>query len=366
MSYEKPDIYRDLQVHLDQFPIGFPATSTGIELKVLKHLFTESEAQIAIMLTWKYSTKEEIYKNLDQSDMLIDELEKCLDIMVRKGILNFKDENQTKLYANAPLVVGVFEYQVNKLTKEFLEDFSEYLITAFGAELLGTKISQFRTIPIEQSVKPQNVIATYDELRNVIENVEEPIGVANCVCRQGKDLVGKPCNKTSLRETCLYFGKKGKLFISQGWARQINKDEAQALLNKAESDGLVLQAGNTKNPEFICSCCGDCCEILTRLNLLPRPSRVVSANFYASIDPELCSGCGTCITRCQVKAIKEVNGISRVIEKRCIGCGLCVPTCPEEAIILKKKDQEMSPPDSTDELYAMIMEKKQQLRSKKK
>ena len=47
MIEEKPDIYRNLQVHLDQFPIGLPATKSGIELKVLKHVFTEDEAFIA-------------------------------------------------------------------------------------------------------------------------------------------------------------------------------------------------------------------------------------------------------------------------------------------------------------------------------
>lgn len=366
MSDENLEVYRDLQVHLDQFPIGFPATSTGIELKVLKHIFTEKEAVIAAKLSWDYKTLEGIYNQINSPEMSINELEQILDNMVKKGTTNFKEENNTKSYANAPLVVGIFEYQVNKLTKEFLEDFSEYLITAFGAELLGTKISQFRTIPIEKSIKPQNVIANYDELRTVIENLEEPIGVANCVCRQGGDLIDQPCKQTSLRESCLYFGTKGQLFISQEWARPITRDEALEILQQSENDGLVLQAGNTKNPEFICSCCGDCCEILTRLNLLPRPSRVVSANYYADIDPELCKGCGTCLNRCQIRAIKEVDDISKVIVKRCIGCGVCVPTCPEEAIQLKRKDEEMVPPQSIDELYAEIMNKKQQLRSKNK
>ena len=134
--------------------------------------------------------------------------------MASKGTIKYKVENNKKLYANIPLVVGIYEYQVNKLTKEFLEDFDEYLLTVFGAELLGTKISQFRTIPIEESINPEQHIANYNEIRQVIENIEEPIGVANCLCRQGKELLGVPCKKTSLKESCFYFGRTGQLFIN--------------------------------------------------------------------------------------------------------------------------------------------------------
>ncbi len=54
------DIYRNLQLHLDQFPIGFPAIPTGIELKVLKHLFTEKEAIIATKMSWLYDPEQPI------------------------------------------------------------------------------------------------------------------------------------------------------------------------------------------------------------------------------------------------------------------------------------------------------------------
>ena len=37
----EPDkIYRELQKHLDRQPIGFPATKSGVELKILTRLFT--------------------------------------------------------------------------------------------------------------------------------------------------------------------------------------------------------------------------------------------------------------------------------------------------------------------------------------
>jgi len=365
MTTNNFETYRNLQIHLDQFPIGLPATKSGIELKVLKHVFTEEEAFVATKLDWSYKTLEEVYEIVNK-EISLQSLEETFLNMAKKGTIKYKTENKKKLYKIIPLVVGIFEYQVNKLTKEFMNDFEEYLLTAFGAEVLGTKIFQYHTIPIEESITPEHHIASYDEIKHVIDNIKEPIGVTNCACRQAKDLFEEPCNKTDLRETCLYFGKTGQLFIDQGWARSISKEETIKLLNNAQKIGLVFQSANTINPEFICCCCGCCCQILSRLKTLPRPSRIVPGNFYAEINPELCVGCGTCIDRCQLNSIKLVDDLARVILKRCIGCGVCIPTCPEEAIQLKRKDQENIPPQSKKELYQMIMDKKQQLRRKNK
>ena len=42
--------YKNLQEYLDKQPIGYPATESGIELKVLKHLFNPEEADLACKL----------------------------------------------------------------------------------------------------------------------------------------------------------------------------------------------------------------------------------------------------------------------------------------------------------------------------
>lgn len=364
MTENKSDIYRNLQIHLDQFPIGFPATKTGIELNLLKHVFTEKEGLIAMAMSWSYDSLENIYKRIKDLGISIGELESTLENMVKKGTLKYKIDNRRKKYANIPLVVGIYEHQVNKLTPDFLKDFEEYLLSAYGAELLGTKISQFRTIPICESITPEHSIAEYDEIRNLIQNSLGPIGVAKCVCRQAKEVMGQTCKTSSLKETCLYFNTTGRLFIDQGWAREITKEKALEILNQSQRDGLTLQAGNTKNPEFICSCCSCCCQILTNLQKIPRPSKVISSNFYAEVDSELCVGCETCIDRCNINAIKIADNKAKILLKRCIGCGVCVPTCPEEAISLKKKENETIPAQTLENLYKNIMEKKQELRSK--
>ena len=64
-------------------------------------------------------------------------------------------------------------------------------------------------------------------------------------------------------------------------------------------------------------------------------------------------------------AIKITDNHSTVNTKKCIGCGLCVPTCPEGAMQLIKKDKQLEPPKTIDDLHSRIMEKKIEIRQAK-
>jgi electron transport complex protein RnfB len=47
------DVYERLREHLDKLPGGFPATETGVELRILKRLFTAEDAELAQHLILK-------------------------------------------------------------------------------------------------------------------------------------------------------------------------------------------------------------------------------------------------------------------------------------------------------------------------
>ena len=42
MSNNDDGIYRQLQIQLDRYPIGYPATKSGVEIDLLKYFFTRS------------------------------------------------------------------------------------------------------------------------------------------------------------------------------------------------------------------------------------------------------------------------------------------------------------------------------------
>jgi hypothetical protein len=43
--------YSKLQEFLDRFPLGFPRTDSGVEIRILRNLFTEEEARVAVLLS---------------------------------------------------------------------------------------------------------------------------------------------------------------------------------------------------------------------------------------------------------------------------------------------------------------------------
>ncbi|MFX1329805.1 MAG: ATP-binding protein [Promethearchaeota archaeon] len=366
MNEDGLDIYRKLQQHLDKMPVGYPATESGIEIKILKHLFTPEQAQIALSLKFMADSLKKIYKRVKKRGISIEELEEKLDEMYFNGLINRgiskEGDRDVKYYASAPWIVGMFEYQLNRLTPEFYKTAHSYLKnTFFNEEYNSSGIPQLRVIPIEQTVNFEQTIANYDDIENVIDIIGDPIAVMECICRKGSEMIGKPCKKTKLLESCLTFRTAAKSNIEKGLAREITKKEALEILAKAKKDGLVLQPTNSQRPMSICTCCGCCCGVLTSQKQLPELTQFFATNYYAEVDSDLCIGCGTCEERCNVDAIIVEDDISQIDLTRCIGCGVCVPTCPEEAISLKKKDEEIIPPKNTLGTFLAIMDKKAEL-----
>lgn len=361
MTEGKLDVYRELQKHLDKMPVGYPATESGVEIRILKHLFSTEQAELALYLKYQPLPLEKIYRKAKKLGINIEELEKKLDDMYDKGLINYGKSDGEKFYANAPLAIGMYEYQLNSLTKDFVKDIYQYFEEAFIAEYNRSGIPQLRTIPIEQSLTPEQTVSTYDGLRTIIENIGEPIAVAECICRKAKDLISDPCKKTNLREICFTFRRAAESYIEQGFAKKISKEEALILLEKAEEDGLVLQPGNSMRPMCLCCCCDCCCELLVSQNRLSEPAQFFATNYVAEVDEELCIGCGTCEERCNMDAVHVEDAIAHVDKKRCIGCGACVPTCTSEAIKLYKKEDGIIPPKNTAATYRGIMDKKAEL-----
>jgi electron transport complex protein RnfB len=261
----EPDVYRKLQTHLDRMPVGFPATASGVEIRILKHLFTPEEAEIALNLSALPEPLERIHRRVKKSGISAEELEQILDRLVAKGAIMggkmLSKGPKEKYYSKALFAIGMFEFQVDRLTKEFSQDARQYIDEAFGREIHSKKTSQMRTIPINQSLVPDRPVGNYDDARQLIMNSKGPFAVINCICRQSKDLLEEPCKKSEIRETCITMRNAAEVCIDNGIGRSISKDETLELLNTAEKVGLVLQPENTQDPLFICCCCGCCCGV---------------------------------------------------------------------------------------------------------
>jgi NAD-dependent dihydropyrimidine dehydrogenase PreA subunit len=355
---QENQVYVKLQKHLDNQAVGFPATRSGAEIKLLKHIFSPDEAEIACCLSYKFEPLETIFSRTGHLVGSLEELESRLDRILKNGGIESKAKNGVMHYCSAPLVVGMYEFQGHRLTPEFLEDFSEYTSDRrFGLEFLGTKLPQMRTIPVARSIHPHHNVSTFDEVVTLLQQAQAPFAILECICRKKKSIEGGTCEVTDRQQTCLAIGPMARMALQSGAGKEITREEAITTIEQNQKQGLVLQPSNTEQAEFICSCCGCCCGMLGIHRNLPKPLEFWVANFYAAVDRVTCTGCGACVKRCQVGAVSVAAKKQPAVVNldRCIGCGLCVPACPTQSITLVKKTDEVRPPQTREDLHEIMM-----------
>jgi Pyruvate/2-oxoacid:ferredoxin oxidoreductase delta subunit len=344
--------FRKLADHLDTYPGGFAPSSTGADIRLLQRLFTLEEAQLGVHLTLD---REDAGTIAARADLPQNEVEDLLDDMSRKGlIISVTKEGSPTLYQGAPFVVGIYEFQVNNLTDEFLQHVDDYWSTQVHRSRPKT-IRQMRTIPIGESIDPQLEALPYEQVGELIKD-HDRFAVAPCICRKKERLQGRGCDAPE--ESCLIFGEWADYYVRDGRGRYITLEELEDKLVKADAANLVLQPTNSKDIGAICCCCGCCCGILKGLQNHPVPAEASASLFTAQLEVDLCDGCWDCLDRCQMNALVEDEDQVALNQERCIGCGLCVTTCPSEALKLVRKPQadRILIPQTMDETWHLISE----------
>lgn len=347
------DLYRRLQQHLDKMPVPFPATKSGVEIRLLKKLFTPEEAEVALALSVAPELPRTIRKRLGPAWNL-ERLVLELELMADRGLIERMKIRGAKRYSKSVLAVGIYERQLTRLTPELQRDMEDYFHEAFGEAFHSVKPQQMRTVPVDIKISAERPVTTYDDIRGFVDANKGPFAVMDCICRNGRDLIGEPCKQTKLRKTCLTFGPAAKGMVDGGAARFIQRQEVLDILTSADREGLVLQPQNTTAPLFVCCCCGCCCGILRSAKELPEPVQYFATNFHATVDDVTCAGCETCVDRCQMDAITMVEDTATIELARCIGCGLCITTCTTGAMTLTPNAATKEPPKNTPELYMKI------------
>ena len=351
------DVYERLRARLDDLAVGYPETESKIEIRLLKRLFTETEAEFFVQLNPLLEAPDAVAKRLKRDP---DEVADLMEQMAKKGLLFRKREGDQVRYAAVPYAVGIFEFQVGSMDEAFARDNEQYFEQVFLKVSQSYKTPLLRTVPINRQIVAEWPVAPYEDVLQIVDS-QKKIAIAHCVCRTQRALAGHDCDKP--RENCFMFGSHAEYYVENGMGRYITKEEAKKIVIDNEEAGLVMQPFNSQKIGGMCSCCGDCCGMLRALKKQPNPAEAVQSNYYAQVDETLCTGCETCVDRCQMDAVEVVDGISSVLLNRCIGCGLCVTTCPTEAIQLIKKpeDRLYEPPKSGAETYIRIMQERGKL-----
>ncbi len=349
------DVYKKLALHLDNTPSGFPETESGVELRILKQLFTPDEAELALYLTMMPQTADLIAKRTGKDQETI---KKMLIEMGSNGTATHLNTDGIDTFMLLHFVIGIWESQVNRLTKELIKDFNEYVPYLIQHQYKN-KTQQLRVVPVNKSVTSQLNVMAYDQVEEII-NSQSRILVAPCICRQEHAIMDQGCDK--IKESCLIFGTAARIYERRGIGRIISKDEALEIVQKAVKQGLVAQPSNSKKPVNICLCCSCCCQILKNIRAFKAPAKIVASNFQAAVDEIQCTACSRCKDACPMGAVRmdQKRHLAMVDPDRCIGCGLCVTACIFDAAHLVEKDQtrQTEPPEDLKDMYITIAKEK--------
>ena len=326
-------VYADLAAALDRLPNGFPRTTSGVELQILKEIFPPEDALLAAQLErqWKPVAALAARAGKDAG-----EVQERLFEMAKRGVVWLMQKAGSLRFRLAPFVIGIYEAQLERMDAKLARLIDEYLDAGGALGIMSAGPALHRVVPSHAAIKPEWVLP-YDDVRAILDTARS-FYVRDCVCRVHRSKLGDSCRFPL--HTCVTYVTDDR----PPRPGAISKEEAVAVLDEAEQLGLVHTVSNVQTgallPEglgYVCNCCGCCCMVLRGITKWGIAQSVAHAAYWAEIDAESCTDCGTCIERCQVHALVHDGEGPQVDRERCIGCGLCVSGCPTQAARLRKK-----------------------------
>jgi ferredoxin len=348
--------YTELVERLNRFPQGAPPAETLN--KILKVLFNEREAGLVALLPIKPFTAEkasQVWKmNLTETRKVLDELSS------RAILVDIEWEGKTT-YTLPPPMAGFFEFSMMRLRgdvdqKLLGELFYQYLNVEedFIRELFTRGETQLGRVFVHEPVlSNENAlhVLDYERATEVIRTATHR-GIGVCYCRHKMLHMGRNCSAPM--DICMTFNATAQSLTRHDYARLVDVKEGLDLLQQAYEQNLVQFGENVRESvNFICNCCGCCCEAMIAARKFGLLNPVHTSNFLPVVDESKCNGCGKCVSVCPVEAMTLVSTNdpqhpklkkAKLDEDLCLGCGVCVRTCSREGLNLHSRPERVITP----------------------
>jgi ferredoxin len=335
-------------------------------------LFSEKEAQLVSLLPIKPFTAEKASR-IWKTDLTT--TRKILDTLADRALLVDMEQNGVQEYSLPPPMAGFFEFSMMRVRndidqKALAELFYQYLNVEedFVRELFTKGETRLGRVFVNEPVlSDENSLHVLDyERASEIIRTATHIGVGMCYCRHKMEHLGRACKAPM--DICMTFNTTAASLTKHGHARGIDSVECLDLLQQAYDHNLVQFGENVREEvNFICNCCGCCCEAMIAARRFAILNPVHTTNFIPVVNDELCNGCSKCVNVCPVEAMTLVSANdphhpnrkkASLDEERCLGCGVCVRACITDSILLKPREKRiLTPLNGTHKAVVMAIER---------
>ncbi len=203
-------------------------------------------------------------------------------------------------------------------------------------------VQYVRTVPAWTAIRKSPALdlaalPPEENLRDLVRGADL-IALVPCTCRRSMRL----CHADL--DNCIAFNRNAEYAIERGAGRRITAEEAMAIYERAEEQGLVHTWPFATSPRLneICNCCRDCCGIFDGGTKFGTLSQILQkTHLKATVDTRLCNGCQDCVERCYFSAIEMAGAApgqklkAAVDREKCFGCGVCAVACQVDAITME-------------------------------
>lgn len=362
--------YSRLVDRLNRFPQGAPPSE--LLNKILKILFTQKEADLVSLLPIKPFSAEKASR-IWKMDVVC--TQKVLDELASRALLVDVEENGKSVYTLPPPMAGFFEFSMMRLRddvdqKVLSELFYQYLNVEedFIRELFTKGETQLgRTFIHESVLSNDNALHVLDyERASEVIKTAKAMAIGVCYCRHKMEHVNRTCDAPM--EICMTFNSSAASLSKYGFARKVDVAEGLDLLQLAYENNLVQFGENVRERvNFICNCCGCCCEAMIAARRFAIMNPVHTTNFLPVVNEEKCDGCGKCTNVCPVEAMTLVTANdphkpkrkkAKLDEDICLGCGVCVRSCVKGYLhLISRPERVITPLNGTHRAVVMAIER---------
>ena len=353
-------------------------------LPLIKATYTPEEASLLTGMPLKGMNLEDLaeMKHMDPED-----LRQRMDMIAEKGQVFRTVRGDTVRYSlNDAFFVdyrsAFWPGRTDERATAIAPLANQYYYHGLWNQWEHTRHKGLRALPVQGTIEDTRGILPYEEVLKVL-NQHDYFTVSFCPCRHRKNLDPDYPESEYPMEVCLHFGRLGHYIVENKMGREITREETEEILRKSAEAGLVHGMSNMQEaPDTICNCDPHCCLMFEAFHKLKHAEGMAPSNYLLRINSETCIGCGLCVKRCPMEALRledcpEANGRVTVIETAdekgkkelknksgkvsavnsdfCIGCGVCAYKCPSKSLVLEKREVIHHPPKDVREYMGLVL-----------